>query len=89
MEKILIGYGEFLKQFMDFYLSCGLQSDERRAIADKYLPVIVPGLHEKEVSVEVMFQEGNGDKWEIEEDLRESGAAGKRVPACYHYSDII
>lgn len=72
MEKILIGYGEFLKQFMDFYLSCGLQMDERRAIDDMYLPVVVPGLHEKEVSVEVMFQEGNGDKWETEEDLRES-----------------
>lgn len=50
MEKILIGYSEFLKTFTEFY-----QRESNDTI--EYFPVVVPDLSEKDVSVEIMFRD--------------------------------
>ena len=75
MEKILIGYSEFLNQFISFYLNSRRQGDGEEYM-NEYLPIVVPDLQAKEVSVEVMFQEGNGSDWKYEEAIRKK--AGNR-----------
>ncbi len=54
MEKILIGYSELLWKFMDYY-----QRAMHVKPTKKYLPVMVPDLHDREVNVEVLFPEKN------------------------------
>ena len=78
MEKILIGYSEFLNQFISFYLNSRKQGDGEEFM-NEYLPIVVPNLQAKEVSVEVMFQEGNGYDWEYEETIRKrAGNRGRK-----------
>ncbi len=78
MEKILIGYSQFLKQFIEAYLQ-DRKDEEKGTVLNTYLPIVVPDLQAKEVSVEVMFQEGNGSIWKEEEKIRnDAGKNGKK-----------
>lgn len=65
MEKILIGYSEYLKQFMDYY------RQEKMCTGKSFLPVVIPDLHRTDMCVEVLFPEGNADKWKREGEIRD------------------
>lgn len=69
MEKLLIGYSEFLKVFTEFY--------QRRkkdlintGIPCEYLPIVVPTLSERDVSVETLFHKGVMNSWNREKEIR-------------------
>lgn len=69
MEKLLIGYSEFLKVFTEFY------QRRKMNIADnknktKYLPIVIPVLSKKDVSVEVLFPKGIMNNWNQEMEIR-------------------
>lgn len=65
LEKILIGYSEFIKTFMDFYPQWGkLENSE-------WFPVVVPRLEERDVSVRRLFPQGKMNDWENEKSVRE------------------
>lgn len=56
MEKLLIGYGEFLSELIEGYF----QSDFMKNIGDtprNFLPVLIPALQDGELSIEVMFSD--------------------------------
>lgn len=78
MEKILIGYSEFLKCFMNLYRSYRKEKGKDEEKQNEYLPIVAPDLQQKEVSVEVMFQEGNGADWNVEKKIRSSAGTGGR-----------
>ncbi len=69
MEKLLIGYSEFLKVFTEFYQrrKMGLVSGEGSC---EYLPIVVPVLSSRDLSVETLFQKGVMDEWAKEEEIR-------------------
>lgn len=64
LEKILIGYSEFIKTFMDFYPKWGGMENT------VWFPVVVPRLEEKDVSVRRLFPKGNMNDWENEKIIR-------------------
>lgn len=69
MEKLLIGYSEFLKVFTEFY-----QRRKKDLVYKgnpcKYLPIVVPVLSERDVSVETLFHKGVMNDWDKEEEIR-------------------
>lgn len=78
LEKILIGYSEFIKTFMDFYPKWGkLENSE-------WFPVVVPRLKEKDVSVRRLFPQGMMNDWEKEKEIH-----GKRRRKCDFNSIVI
>ena len=96
MEKLLIGYGEYLRIFTEFY---GKRQEEMdHAAAEKetviwkkqYLPVVVPVLRREDMSVEVLFPEGAMEEWkqeqmvDISRDIEKTGKAG-----CKRYCMVI
>lgn len=68
MEKLLVGYGEFLAVFTEFYQrkKLGL-SDEQECC--QYLPIVVPVLSERDVSVEIIFPKGMMNDWNKEKEI--------------------
>ncbi len=75
MEKLLIGYSELLQIFIDFYCIKQAEIDNirkaEREIPRQYLPVVVPALSKRDVSVEILFQEGIMDDWAEEKAIKE------------------
>lgn len=69
MEKLLIGYSEFLKVFTEFYQrkKIDLINKENQC---EYLPIVVPVLSERDVSVETLFPKGVMDDWNKERGIR-------------------
>lgn len=69
MEKLLIGYSEFLKVFTEFY-----QRTKKDMIKIdnpcEYLPIVVPVLSERDVSVETLFHKGVMNDWNKEKEIR-------------------
>lgn len=63
MEKILIGYSEWLWKLTDYYHYENQPKEEKK----KFLPVVVPDIHDQEVNVEVLFPEGNAGDWRNEQ----------------------
>lgn len=53
MEKILIGYGEYLSQFISLY-----RKNMDQTWKKSFYPIIVPDLQKQDISVEVLFPEG-------------------------------
>ena len=83
MEKMLIGYSEFLKCLMDLYLDYrenkeNKMKDSADTALNRYFPIVVPDLGKEEVSVEIMFPEGNGTDGEEEEKIRNKKVNGRR-----------
>lgn len=72
LEKMLIGYSEFIKVFMDFY-----SAREGESGPCEYFPVVVPALKDKDVSVENLFAKGKMDDWNEEKKIREKINAGR------------
>jgi len=71
MEKLLIGYGEILEVFIKFYQKYQDQKmNTERALPEskpkRILPVVVPALHKRDLSVEVLFMEGVSNNWKEE-----------------------
>lgn len=54
LEKMMIGYGQFLNQFIVWYENTALVKDIGKTF-QKYLPIVVPDLNGGEVSIEVLF----------------------------------
>ncbi len=72
MEKVLIGYSEFLNVFIEYYQKNNFsKTGETGNIKRQYLPIVVPVLGKREVSVEVMFREGVYQDWDMEKRIRE------------------
>lgn len=69
MEKVLIGYSELLWKFMDYY-----QKEVLMPPGKSYLPIMVPDLHNREVSVEVLFPE----KKDLYQKDRHKGSRGEK-----------
>ena len=63
LEKLLIGYSEFVRMIYDSVADKGLLSIR------EVVPIVVPALEEDVVSVEVMFADGTGKDWAEEEPL--------------------
>lgn len=63
MEKTLIGYSEWLWKLTDYYHYENQPQKEKK----KFLPVVVPDIHDQEVNVEVLFPEGNAGDWKNEQ----------------------
>lgn len=76
MEKLLIGYSEFLRVFTEFYQrrEADINSGGGKC---EYLPVVVPALSKRDVSVEVLFEKGVMNDWDKESDLRKALNHGK------------
>lgn len=69
MEKILIGYSEYLWKFIQYYQKKSETiSNEKR----KFCPIVVPDLHKMDICVEALFPEGYGDTWKEEDKIRKS-----------------
>lgn len=68
LEKMLIGYSEFIKTFMDFYAEWGEKEEQEKS---EWFPVVVPRLIEKDVSVRKLFPKGKMNDWECEKKIRE------------------
>ncbi len=77
MEKLLIGYSEFLRVFTEFYQRKKMNPINR---ADQcgYLPIVVPALSKEDVSVETLFLKGVMEDWDREREIR----AGKQDQYC-------
>lgn len=72
MEKVLIGYSEFLNVFIEYYQKSAFSKmGEGSSIERQYLPIVVPELSKRDVSVEVMFREGVYYDWNREKQIRE------------------
>lgn len=65
MEKILIGYSEYVRKFIEYYQK---KMEEEK----EFFPIVVPDLHKPDICVEVLFPEGNGDTWEEENKIRKN-----------------
>lgn len=70
MEKILIGYSGFLKCFVECYQD--VFGTATKGVKRSYLPMVIPDLHDTDIRVEVLFEEGQGDVWETEKQIRET-----------------
>lgn len=73
MEKLLIGYSEFLRTFIEFYQKEQGKAEgreEEQDILHKYLPIVVPALHKRDMSVEVLFPEGKMKDWDKEKERK-------------------
>ena len=70
MEKILIGYSEFLKVFIEFYREKQQELDNSES-RYSYLPIVVPVLSKRDMSVEVLFPEGIMEDWKKEEKYKD------------------
>lgn len=68
MEKIMIGYSRYLKDFMECYR--GILDPETNGVEKRYLPMVIPDLHSTDMCVEALFQEGQGSDWEREKEIR-------------------
>lgn len=69
MEKLLIGYSELLKVFTDFYQSW--KTDRVGIVKScEYLPIVIPVLSKRDVSVETLFHKGVMNDWEYEKKIR-------------------
>lgn len=64
VEKLLIGYSEFVRVIYNSVKDPGNRSFH------SLLPIVVPALEEEVVSVEVMFADGMGTDWREEKKLR-------------------
>ena len=72
MEKVLIGYSEFLNVFIEYYQKSAFSKmGEGSSIEHQYLPIVVPALSKREVAVEIMFREGVCYDWDWEKQIRE------------------
>lgn len=65
MEKILVGYGEYLSKIIRFYRK--RQDEEPQKT---YYPIIVPDLQKPDICVEVLFPEGGACDWGHEQEYR-------------------
>lgn len=65
MEKLLIGYSEFLRVFTQFYQRSKMDENQF-----KYLPIVVPVLSNRDLSVETLFPKGVMNNWDKEKKLR-------------------
>lgn len=54
MEKILIGYGEYLREFIKFYLR---RNKECMNDKKEYLPIVVPNMDRLDINVEALFSD--------------------------------
>ncbi|MCI9026026.1 MAG: hypothetical protein HFG92_16700 [Dorea sp.] len=60
MEKILIAFSEYTYMIVQDYIYCNMIHLKRKDLpAKQYVPVVVPNLGKRRVSVEVMFPEWN------------------------------
>ena len=81
MEKVLIGYSELLHIFTDYYQEWQI-SKKMKITKKEFLPVVVPVLSQKDVMVDVMFQEGVTDNWEQEIKIRGVATTTKTPRYC-------
>lgn len=72
LEKMLIGYSEFIKVFMDFYPKRENGKDQC-----EYFPVVIPALNDKDVSVENLFAKGKMNDWKKEKKARRKRNGGR------------
>lgn len=70
MEKLLIGYSELLKVFTEFYQRRKMEFDNKEKRCN-YLPIVVPVLSKRDVSVEILFQKGMMNDWNEEKGIRD------------------
>lgn len=89
-EKMLIGYSEFIKVFMDFYLARKGEMDDC-----EYFPIVVPALNDKDVSVKNLFAIGMMNDWRKEKEIRGKRNAGLKrsciiisVPTLMELGDV-
>lgn len=68
MEKLLIGYSEMLDIFIKFYQK-KYPAASSGGKARAFLPIVVPALHERDMSVEVLFMEGVTKDWMEEKKI--------------------
>ncbi|BDZ79747.1 hypothetical protein [Claveliimonas bilis] len=66
VEKLLIGYSEFVRMIYE-----GIKNTEFLSI-ESAVPIVVPALDADVVSVEVMFADGTGQDWEAEKSIHQS-----------------
>ena len=66
VEKLLIGYSEFVRMIYE-----GIKNTDFLSIKS-VVPIVVPALDADVVSVEVMFADGTGKDWEIEKLIHKS-----------------
>lgn len=70
MEKIMIGYSGFLKSFVECYQD--VLGTATNGMKRSYLPIVIPDLHNTDIRVEVLFEEGHSDDWKIERQIRKT-----------------
>lgn len=70
MEKLLIGYSEYLSEFIKYYEQYFMKEQLEESMKE-VVPVLIPDLHSTDMHVEILFPEGNGSDWRKEETLRE------------------
>lgn len=70
MEKLLIGYSELLKVFTEFYQRRKMELDNKEKTCN-FLPIVVPVLSKRDVSVEILFQKGMMNDWNEEKRIRD------------------
>ena len=72
MEKIMIGYSEFVRLFNEYYLNSQVSKDIGLYYGEKkqYLPVVVSTLSREELSVEVAYPEGQSMDWVAEKEVQ-------------------
>lgn len=75
VEKILIGYSEYLRKFIIYYQKAVVQNRLHELIKD-ITPVVIPDLHGTDMCVEALFPEGNGYHWKDESEVRQ-GKSGQ------------
>lgn len=76
MEKLLIGYSEFLRVFMEFYQR-KKEDPGDNGNQCKYLPIVVPVLANGDLSVEILFPRGVMNDWGQEEEIGSDLNCGK------------
>lgn len=69
IEKILIGYNEYLKHIIR---NCPHPNEnDNDNLKREYFPIIIPDLHYMDISVQILFPEGFSLRWETEPKQRE------------------
>lgn len=70
VEKILIGYSQYLRIFIQFYQDTYRDAYTEGETMRQYLPIVIPDLEARDISVEVLFQGGAQEGWTEENKLR-------------------
>lgn len=73
MEKVLIGYSEFVRLFLEYYINSDISKKVSLYCGTRkqYLPIVISKLPREDLSVEVVFPEGKSISWSREEEIQQ------------------